>query len=50
LVGFLGNSGFEVLRREGEVHVPAADAHLLVPVLAIWNELHPDAKAELVPE
>jgi hypothetical protein len=46
---FLQNSGFQVsLSQEGEVQVPGGDAHLLTPVLAVWNELHKDARAEIV--
>lgn len=47
---FLRNSGFEgSLTQEGEVQVPGGDAHLLAPVLAVWNELHKEAKAEIAP-
>jgi hypothetical protein len=48
-VRFLQNSGFQVsLTQEGEVQVPGGDAHLLTPALAVWNELHKDARAEIV--
>jgi hypothetical protein len=48
LVVFLRNSGFRVMRGdEAEVRAPGADAQLLEPVLAIWNELHKEAKAEI---
>jgi hypothetical protein len=46
---FLQNSGFQVsLTQEGEVQVPSGDEYLLAPVLAVWNELHKDARAEIV--
>jgi hypothetical protein len=47
---FLQNSGFEVLRSDqGQLQVTSADARLLAPALAVWNELHKDARAELEP-
>ncbi len=49
LAVFLLNSGFAVVRRpNGEVHVTGGDADFLARVLAVWNGLHDDVKAELL--
>jgi hypothetical protein len=44
------NSGFAVSRRqEGEVRVTGGDENFLARVLEVWNGLHGDAKAVVVP-
>jgi hypothetical protein len=49
LAVFLINSGLSVLRRpNGEVRVTGGDADFLARVLAVWNALHDDVKAEIV--
>jgi hypothetical protein len=49
LAVFLLNSGLAVSRREGgEMRVTGGDADFLARVLAVWNTLHDDVRAEVV--
>ncbi len=46
---FLLNSGFAVSPKQGgEVRVTGGDKNFLAGVLEVWNDLHEDAKAEIV--
>jgi len=46
---FLLNSGLAVSRRQGgEVRVTGGDADFVARVLAVWNGLNEDVKAEIV--